>query len=196
MGAGPVLAIAIVGLAAAPGAEPAPPWRGCDGAVCWSVADGAIVRTGEGGRAEERRPSFLAGTRVDAAAAHGDSLWLGLSALKGEPAPLGLVRYDFARGAAQFFRGADTGPCGFAVLDVAVRDGTLWVATDLGVSRLGLAAEWDEWTHFRAAADGLEETACATLRGTAIEEAADPAAVRQRVAEFRPRFWRRYQRRR
>ena len=196
MGAGSVLAIAVVGLAGAPAAEPAPPWRGCAGAVCWSVAGGAIVRTGADGRIEERRPSFLAGARVDAAAAHGESLWLGVSTLGGgEPAPLGLVRYDFARGAAQVFRGADSGPCGFFVLDVAVREGTLWVATDLGVSRLALAAEWDEWTHFRAAADGLEETACATLLAAAIEEAGDPA-VRRRVAEFRPRFWRRYQRRR
>jgi hypothetical protein len=192
--AGPVLAIAIIGLAAAPATEPPPAWRGCEGETCWAVADGTVARSGPGGRIEERRPAFLAGARVDAAAVYGDSLWLGLSTPGGEP--LGLVRYDWTRRAPQVFRGADTGPCGFFVLDVAVRDGTLWVTTDLGVSRLALAAEWDEWTHFRAAPFGLEETACATLLAAAIEEAGDAAAVRRHVAAFRPRFWKRYQRRR
>jgi hypothetical protein len=202
MGAGPArrslaVAAAIVGLADAVAAGPAPAWRACDGAACWSIAEGAIVRVAADGRVEERRPAFLADARVDAAAAHGGSLWLGLSAARdGRPAPLGLVRYDWDRGRAQVFRGADTGPCGFFVLDVAVRGGTLWVTTDLGTSRLGLAAEWDEWAHFRAAGDGLEETACATLLATALEEAAEPDAIRKRVQEFRPRFWKRYRKRR
>ena len=183
---------AIAGLACASAAEPAPAWRACERGVCWSIADGAIARV-EGGRLEVRRPPLLADAHVDAAAAHGGTLWLGLSAERGgETVPLGLVRYDWDRDAARAFRGADTGPCGFFIREVSVVDGTLWVGTDLGVSRLALAAEWDEWTHFAATGDAIEETACATLLAAALE--GGDAVVRKRVAEFRPRFWRRRRR--
>jgi hypothetical protein len=177
------------------------------GAVLWAaitiagtahffVADGAIVREDAAGAREARRPAFLAAAAVDAVIADGDTVWLGLSTSRGgERWPLGLVRYDWARDRAHAFRGSDSGPCGFFVQDLTVSDGVLWVATDLGLSRLGLSPDaWDEWTHFTAGDDGaLEEVACAGLMADAM--AADPGRVPRWVAEFRPRYWRRAGRR-
>ena len=199
MGAGAArrLAMATLGTAvlaaAAPAAEPAPSIRVCDAAACWSIGDGALAREDPAGAREIRRPGFLHGAEVDAAAAAGETVWLGLSTRRGgERWPLGLVRYDWARDRERAFRGSDAGPCGFFVHDLLVQDATLWVSTDLGVSRLGLSPDaWDEWTHFTPAAGGaLEEVSCAGLVAEAM--AADPARGPRWVAEFRPRFWRRH----
>jgi hypothetical protein len=155
-------------------------------------------RDRRGGAEEVRALPALRGAAVDAIAVHGGALWLGLSAMRdGAPAPLGLVRYDWARDRVRAFRGTDSGPCGFFVHDLLVHEDTLWVATDLGVSRLGLSPDtWDEWTHF---APGPEpgETACATLLGRVLDARAAPAgeAAARWLAEFRPRFWKRHSRR-
>ena len=95
--------------------------------------------------------------------------------------------------AAHAFRGTDAGPCGFLVQDLLLRDDTLWVATDLGVSRLRLSPEdWDEWTHYALATDGaaLEETACGSLLSVVAEAAAAPGGeeLGRWLAEFRPKF--------
>ena len=184
------LAAAVV--AATSLAEPARVARACSASACFSAGAGTLVREGPSGAREVRRPEVLRDADVDAMAAVGETVWLGLSALRGaERWPLGLVRYDWARGRAHAFRGTDAGPCGFFVHDLQVRDGTLWVATDLGLSRLGVAPDaWDEWAHFSRGEDGaLEEVACAGLVADAM--AADPALVPRYVAEFRPRYWRR-----
>jgi len=165
-------------------------------ATCFSIEGGAIVREDETGARQVRGPALLRGADVDAAAAEGDTVWLGLSTVRGgERWPLGLVRYDWTRDRAHAFRGTDSGPCGFFVQDLTVSDGVLWVATDLGLSRLGLSPDaWDEWTHFTAGEDGaLEEVTCAGLVADAL--AADPDRVPRWVAEFRPRYWRRSGRR-
>ena len=161
----------------------------------FAMVDGAIARQDAGAR-EVRRPAFLRGAEVEVMTADGDTLWLGLSTSRdGERWPLGLVRYDWARDRVHAFRGTDSGPCGFFVRDLTVSGGVLWVATDLGVSRLGVSPDaWDEWTHYTVAGDGaLEEVSCAGLVAEAM--AADPARVPRWVAEFRPRYWRRAGRR-
>jgi len=141
----------------------------------------------------------LCGAVVDVQLSDGASLWLGVSERRGcAVRPRGLVRFDWRRGAAHHFRGTDAGPCGFLVQDLLLRDDTLWVATDLGVSRLRLSPEeWDEWTHYGPADGGaLEETACAGLLAAVAESAAAPGgeALSQLLAEFRPRFARRVKR--
>ena len=193
MGAGPLrrLAMATLGtaaLAATALAGPAPARFFVDG--------DAIVREDATGAREVRRPAVLHGAAVDAMTTDGDTVWLGLSTRRdGERWPLGLVRYDWTRDRAHVFRGTDSGPCGFFVHELTVSEGILWVATDLGLSRLGVAPDaWDEWTHFTAAGDGaLEEASCAGLVADAM--AAEPARVPRWVAEFRPRYWRRAGRR-
>jgi hypothetical protein len=114
--------------------------------------------------------------------------------------PRGLVRYDLAHGATHAFRGTDTGPCGFLVQDLLLRDDTLWVATDLGVSRLRVSPEdWDEWTHYALSPDGagMEETSCSSVLAVVAEAAAAPGGedLGRWLAEFRPRFVKRLQRR-
>jgi hypothetical protein len=126
----------------------------------------------------------------------GASLWIGLpgdDACDGPPP--GLLRRDRGGGPMRAFRGTDSGPCGFRVHDLLLRDDTLWVATDLGVSRLRVSPDdWDEWTHFAVSADGgLEETACGALLMEVAEAAREPGGqeVGRWLAEFRPRFVRR-----
>jgi len=140
------------------------------------------------------------GQAVDVMVSDGASLWLGVSERRGcGLRPRGLVRYDWKRGAAHAFRGTDAGPCGFLVQDLLLRDDTLWVATDLGVSRLRLSPEdWDEWTHYALATDGaaLEETACGSLLALVAEAAAAPGGeeLGRWLAEFRPKFVKRLRR--
>jgi hypothetical protein len=140
------------------------------------------------------------GQAVDVMVSDGASLWLGVSERRGcGVRPRGLVRYDWRRDAAHAFRGTDAGPCGFLVHDLLLRDDTLWVATDLGVSRLRLSPEdWDEWTHYAPSTDGaaLEETACGSLLTVVAEAAAAPGGEELGgwLAEFRPKFVRRLRR--
>ena len=140
------------------------------------------------------------GQAVDVLVSDGASLWLGVSERRGcGLRPRGLVRYDWKRDAAFAFRGTDAGPCGFLVHDLLLRDDTLWVATDLGVSRLRVSPEdWDEWTHYALSTDGagLEETACGSLLAVVAEAAAAPGGEELGgwLAEFRPKFVKRLRR--
>ena len=140
------------------------------------------------------------GQAVDVMVSDGASLWLGISErLECGLRPRGLVRYDWKRDLGHAFRGTDAGPCGFRVQDLLLRDDTLWVATDLGVSRLRVSPDdWDEWTHFAPSSDGaaLEETACASLLAVVAEAAAAPGdeEMGRWLAEFRPKFVKRFRR--
>jgi hypothetical protein len=179
--------------------------RSCADGAWWTITlppgFGTSVRGAAGGTlANAARGVIRQGQVVDVELNDGTSLWLGVSERR-ECArrPRGLVRYDWRRGTAHHFRGTDAGPCGFLVQDLLLRDDTLWVATDLGVSRLRLSPEdWDEWTHYAAPADSaaLEETACAGALAAVAESAAGPGgeALSLLLAEFRPRFARRLKR--
>lgn len=134
------------------------------------------------------------GQAVDVQVDDGTTRWVGASERRGcGLRPLGLIRYDWTRDTAHVFRGTDAGPCGFRVQALLLRGDTLWVGTDLGVSRLRVASEdWDEWTHYAVATDGeaLEETACGSLLAQVAEAAAAPGgeALGRLLAEFRPKF--------
>lgn len=165
--------------------------RGCAGPETWAIAAptaAAVVKGRPGG--------LFRGLAVDVAVSGGGFLWLGVSDEEGVR-PRGLVRYDWKRDAPHVFRGTDAGPCGFHVQDLMLRDDTLWVATDLGVSRLRLSREvWDEWTHYALSADRarLEEAACVGMLSAAAEAAARSGGqdLAPWLAEFRPRFWKRH----
>src|SRR5688500_3721425 len=147
--------------------------RGCGGTGEWTIEAPPAVMAVKG-----TRGGFVDGATVQVQLNDGDSAWLGVSEQTPEGArPLGLVRRDLKRNATHAFRGTDAGPCGFDVHDLMLRGDTLWVATDLGVSRLRLSREdWDEWSHYTRASDGsaLEETACASVLSTVAEEASAP----------------------
>ncbi len=190
--AGGVEAAAICGLSPVPDGVRA---RGCAGTAEWTIAAPPASVAVHGGRG-----GVFRGLAVDVMVSDGDFLWLGVSDGRSAAVqPRGLIRHDWRRDVSHAFRGTDAGPCGFRVQDLLLRDDTLWVATDLGVSRLRLSREdWDEWTHY-ALDDGrtrLEETACAGILAGAAEASARPGGedLARWLAEFRPRFWKRYRR--
>jgi hypothetical protein len=149
-----------------------------------------IARLGRGSCALEPRPDGMHARRCtegsgtgNVVADDGTSLWMDGSDRGACDRPRGLVRYDRGRAAPHAFRGTDSGPCGFRIHDLLVRDETLWVATDLGVSRLRVAPD----------DGGLEETACGALLMEVAEAAREPGGegLGGWLAEFRPRFVRR-----
>lgn len=166
--------------------------RACAGTATWTIAAPPASRAVNG-----TPGGVFRGLAVDVVLDDGESLWLGVSDRRGgDVQPRGLVRHDWKRNAAHAFRGTDAGPCGFHVKDLMLRDDTLWVATDLGVSRLRLSREdWDEWTHYALDTGGarLEETACASMLTAAAEASAMPGAedLARWLSEFRPKFWKR-----
>jgi hypothetical protein len=64
----------------------------------------------------------------------------------GNPPALGLVKYDWDNRKLTIFKDTETGPCGFIVNDLLWSDGSLWVATDIGLSRWN--AKENKWTHY------------------------------------------------
>jgi|SRR5688572_13938823 len=169
--------------------------RSCAGPILsMDAAPAATVVAGSEGW------GLLGGAAVDVMLSDGASVWMGLSESRDcRVRPRGLVRHDLAHGGAHAFRGKDAGPCGFHVQDLLLRDDTLWVATDLGVSRLRVSPEdWDEWTHYALSTDGagLEETACSSLLAVVAEAAAAPGGeeLGGLLAEFRPKFVKRTRR--
>lgn len=179
--------------------------RSCVDGATWTIAAPPVVTAAVAGAAGGALHGATLGVikqgqAVDVLLSDGASLWMGVSERLGcGLRPRGLVRYDWKRGAAHAFRGTDAGPCGFLVQDLLLRDDTLWVATDLGVSRLRLSPEdWDEWTHYALSTDGagLEETACGSLLAVVAEAAKAPGGEELGgwLAEFRPKFVKRLRR--
>jgi hypothetical protein len=220
MSAGAILTMAVAAvMGARPPCDPAPATAGLAAGACAleAVPEGVRVRgcaAGDGTPPPEWTIAappvdvVVAGTgggmleeaTVNVALSAGGTLWLGLSERDGcRRRPRGLVRYDWKRDAANAFRGTDTGPCGFDVQDLLLRGDTLWVATDLGVSRIRVSPdEWDEWAHYAPSTDGgtLEEATCYSLLSLVAEAAAAPGGeeLGRRLAEFRPKFTRRLRR--
>ncbi len=167
--------------------------RGCVDGATWTIAAPPVVTA----VIESAAGGALGGASLDVLVSDGATSWLGVSERRGcALRPHGLVRYDSKRDTAHAFRGTDAGPCGFLVQDLLLRDDTLWVATDLGVSRLRLSPEdWDEWTHYSISSDGagLEEVACGSLLALVAEAATAPGGeeLGRWLAEFRPKFVRR-----
>jgi hypothetical protein len=90
-----------------------------------------------------RRPPVLRDSSIDRVVHDGKSLWIATAMsheCSGDQPAHGLVRYDWGRVKLETFEGRDEGPCGFSVHDLALDAESLWVATDLGLSR------WDRRT--------------------------------------------------
>lgn len=88
------------------------------------------------------RPQELAEVSINHIEKTGDTLWLGTMAEHeciGESPMLGLMQYDWSTRKLR----PVPGPCGFLVLDMLKTPDALWVATDLGLSRLDLKAFLD-----------------------------------------------------
>jgi len=64
----------------------------------------------------------------------------------GHPPALGLIKYDWHTKSLTSYKGKNKGPCGFIMHDLLWAQGFLWVATDVGISRLN--SKDDKWTHY------------------------------------------------
>jgi hypothetical protein len=102
-------------------------------------------------KVEVRRVPLLRNVSINSIAAEGDIVWFGTTQngeCEGQPFVHGLVRYDWRTRQTKTWEGSDDGPVGFVINAIALRDSSLWVATDLGLSRLDLAT--NAWHHFDA----------------------------------------------
>ena len=143
-----------------------------DEAWAWSVVcadDGSVVYgglsfyAGEGnsgtggllrldratGKVEVRRVPMLRRVSVNSIAADGDVVWFGTTSngeCEGLPFVHGLVRYDWRTRETKTWEGTDDGPIGFVINAITVRDHSLWIDTDLGLSRLDFQS--NTWHHF------------------------------------------------
>lgn len=144
------------------------------GAESWSVVcaeSGSLVYgglsfysgegiTGTGGllrldraakKLDVRRPPMLKDVSINSIAADGDVIWFGTTRLEeceGQPFAHGLVRYDWKSGDIKTWEGSDDGPIGFVVTSIVLRGRSLWVQTELGLSRLDFDS--NSWHHFDA----------------------------------------------
>jgi hypothetical protein len=140
---------------------------------------------------ELRRLPMLRDVSVNSIAADGDIVWFGTTQngeCTGQPFVHGLVRYDWKSGDIKTYEGTDDGPIGFVVDAIAIRDGVLWVQTDLGLSKFD-----GQWHHFDAkrreqpAKEILEPLLRTVPRECLRTETFDNELV-DGLAKFRPRF--------
>ena len=64
----------------------------------------------------------------------------------GHPPALGLIKYDWDKNILQTYKATNTGPCGFIIYDLLWSQESLWVATDVGISRWD--SKQDKWMHY------------------------------------------------
>ena len=97
------------------------------------------------GRSEMRRLKMLDDVSINAIAAEGDTVWFGTTThgeCEGQPPARGLAQYDWRTRKLTRLRGV----AGFVMHDIVVTREAVWVATDLGISRLDRAsATWRHW---------------------------------------------------
>jgi len=115
---------------------------------------------------EIRRPTLLRDVAIAHLAHDGDALWVAtMYEGEGFSDPVyGLVRYDWEQDTLTHYVGTNAGPCGFWINDLHYQDGTLWVATDLGVSKYTKATgQWDHFVMSNDATRELTRTRCDAL---------------------------------
>jgi len=98
---------------------------------------------------EVRRIRELYNTQIDKVVWDGKYLWAATAnrhECSGQPPALGLVRYEWNNDVFETYEGSITGPCGFIIHDLLWAKNSLWVATDVGMSRWNSAT--DSWTHY------------------------------------------------
>lgn len=79
----------------------------------------------------------------------GTNLWAATTKnyeCSGNPPSIGIVKYDWANKILNKVINDKDAPCGFVVNDLLIAHGYLWVATDIGISRLHL--ENKNWKHY------------------------------------------------
>jgi len=121
------------------------------------------------GALEVRRPFMLREASATDLAVTDEYVWVstaGSYECIGAPPEVGLVRYAWKKDRDAHFM-AGHGICGFAVHDLALVDGALWVATDLGVSTTSdpdaATPTWRNFSRDESATGGMREGSCDAL---------------------------------
>jgi len=123
---------------------------------------------------EVRRPRELRDFSASAIAVQGDHVWLGTtvsSTCSDQPPGAGVLVYDWKRARSLDRLFAGHGTCGLAIHDLAATGNALWIASELGVTRLPrkrapeAARQARHFVPDRATPSGVREVACATLYG-------------------------------
>jgi|GEM_PF-3218195 len=166
---------------------------------------GALLRLAARGEVERRRPPEVEGRSVSGLAVRNGMLWFGTTRHEectGNLFGHGLVRYEWNTGTTVTYEGSDGGPLGFVVNDLLLDGDVLWVATDLGISRLQIATNL--WRHWAAEGSGdkviMEETSPEELYRHLLDTVPKSALMTdsyenqlvEALARFRPRFLQRY----
>jgi hypothetical protein len=111
---------------------------------------GGLGRYEQGtGRPEIRRLPELRNYPIHKVVSDGESLWAATTLnyeCIGHPPALGLIRYKWNTQELTHYKGKNDGPCGFVIHDLLLRQGILWVATDIGLSRRD--SKSGQWTHY------------------------------------------------
>ena len=187
------------------------------GAESWSVVcaqSGSLVYgglsfyagegiTGTGGllrldratkKLDVRRPTLLKDVSINSIAADGDVVWFGTTfngECVGQPFVHGLVRYDWKSGEIKMWESSNDGPIGFVINAIALRDHSLWVETDLGLSRLDF--DTNAWHHFdskrreRTVKQIIEPLLRTVPRECLLSESFENQLI-EGLARFRPRL--------
>lgn len=154
---------------------------------------------------EIRRPQLLRDVSIGHIAHDGETLWLGTAGYYEGPSGYGhgLVRYDWKTDRISSFEGTDDGPCGFMVHGLHLEKNSLWVATDLGLSRWDRKSRrWDHYVPYPAGSPPMRTVTCpdqyASLLKT-LPRSFQPSfdtipysELFQSIKRFRPRFLKSY----
>jgi hypothetical protein len=115
-----------------------------------SIGTGGIGRyTSTTKQLEIRRPAELERIPIQKVIHDGENLWAATKYVfgcEGHPPALGLLKYDWSNKTLTQFKSIKEGPCGFAINDIVWKNGSLWVATDVGLSRW--IKENNQWLHY------------------------------------------------
>ncbi len=116
---------------------------------------------------EVRRPMLIRDSSVRPVLYDGKYLWFGTFGAYeciGSTPMHGLVRYEWDTDRIETFKGKEDGPCGFIINDLLLQGDDLWVATDLGLSRLNRKLKkWDHYLPDPDAITPMRQTTCAKL---------------------------------
>jgi len=115
-----------------------------------SIGTGGIGRyTPATKQLEVHRPGELEHVPIQKVVHDGENLWAATKYVLecvGDPPALGLLKYDWGSKTLSQFKSVNEGPCGFAIHDLLWHNGSLWVATDIGLSRW--IKENNQWLHY------------------------------------------------
>lgn len=157
------------------------------------------------GRVEVRRLPLLERVSVNAIVADGDVIWFGTTTNQecvGTPFVHGLVMYNWRTRELRTYEGSDDGPAGFAIHDIHLNGRALWIATDLGISRLDMpTGRWRHWLPEEKdgrieakelAAEVIFTRLLRTIPEDCLRVELFDNALMEGLARFRPRFLRRW----